>query len=241
VSYDVGGNEGHYLVTAPRVFVNRVGFALGAEIPFTRLDDGNKVATGLSNPVIMGRYARRVSYAWSAEAGLQWELPVGNRADGLAGDHHMLLPWLGARRDIGASWYVTAMAGFSTALEGSHGASDSSGGSASVAPSAALAKAAHEGHDHEGQATPVLVNPHADREAQWRAAVGWVRGRFTLEGFTIGQYDATAAATGTYARAGASLERAFGRYAAIQVIADAPVTSARRNDLEVGLALKTGW
>jgi hypothetical protein len=240
VSFDVVGNEGHYLVTAPRLFFNYDGFAAGAEVPLTRLNNGGVVSTGLSNPVIMGRYARRLSHVWSAEVGLQWELPLGNQEEGLAGDHHMLLPWLGARREFGASWYATVMAGFSTALEGEHAASDTTGGTASMMPSS-LAKAAHAGHDHGAGVTPVLVNPHADREAQWRVAAGWVRGPATLEGFTIGQFDATHAHTGTYARAGASLEWTLAHFTAVQLIADAPVTSTRRNDLEVGVAVKTGW
>jgi|GEM_PF-4970662 len=241
VAYDIAGADGHYLVTAPRVFFNYNGFAVGTEIPFTRLDNGGVVTTGLSNPLIMGRYARRLSSVWSAEVGLQWELPVGNPEDGLAGDHHMLLPWLGARREFGASWYATAMLGFSAALEEEHAATDTAGGSASMLPRTAAAKVAHAGHDHGDGATPVLVNPHADREAQWRLAAGWMRGRATIEGFTIGQYDASDAATGTYARAGASLEWSLARYTAVQLIADAPVTSNRRNEFEVGLALKTGW
>lgn len=237
VSYDIAGNSGHYLVTAPRVFFNRGGFAIGAEVPLTRLDNGGTVATGFSNPVAMARYARRLSHAWSAEVGLQWELPVGNRDDGLAGDHHMLLPWLGARRDFGASWYVTGMAGFSTALEYGHA-------SPVAAPAAhtALARVAHEGHDHgEGASTPVLVNPHADREAQGRMAVGWVKGRGTLEAFALSQTDLTSAAGGTYARAGASYEWSLARFTAVQFIGDVPVTSARRNEGEFGLTVKTGF
>lgn len=241
VSFDVAGNDGHYLVTAPRLFFNYDGFAVGAEVPLTRLNNGGVVSTGLSNPVIMGRYARRLSHVWSAEVGLQWELPIGNQEDGLAGDHHMLLPWLGARREFGTSWYATVMVGFSTALEGEHTTTDTAGGAASMMSSSSLAKAAHEGHDHGAGVTSVLVNPHADREAQWRVAMGWMLGRATLEGFSIGQYDATDAGTGIYARAGASFEWSLARFTAVQLIADAPVTSTRRNDLEVGVAVKTGW
>src|SRR5690606_17347610 len=90
-----------------------------------------------------------------------------------------------------------------------------------------LAKPAHEGHDH---AVPVLVNPHADRELQWRAAAGWTRGRGTLEGFGLGQTDVTAAGPKAFVRAGASYEWNLARFTALQLIADAPVTAVRRNE-----------
>jgi hypothetical protein len=244
VSYDIGADEGHYLVTAPRVFFNYNGFAVGAEVPFTRLDNGGSISTGFSNPVVMGRYARRLSYAWSGEVGVQWELPLGNQADGLAGDHHMLLPWFGLRRDFSAAsgtmWYATGMFGVSTAVEFGHHDADTMSSSAHTA-STGFAKLAHGGEDHgsTGEAA-VLVNPHADREVQARLGVGWMHGRGTLEGFTLAQTDLTAAHTGTYARVGSSYEWKLGRFTALQVIGDLPVTSTRRNSGELGLTVKTG-
>src|SRR5690606_31780561 len=241
VSYDLAGYQGSYLVTAPRLFVNRGRVSVGAEVPFTRLDNGGAVVTGFSNPVVMARYARRLSYAWSGEVGLQWELPVGNRKDGLAGDHHMLLPWVGLRHGFAPApgsaslWYASGMVGVSTALE--KAAAD---GAASGLPLAKPARTAHAGHDH---GTPVFVNPHADREAQARVAVGWTRGRGTLEGFGLAQHDLTGPEDGarTYARAGASYEWTLVRFTSLQVIADVPVTAARRNEREIGLSLKTGF
>jgi len=247
VSYDIGNNEGHYLVTAPRVFLNYGGFALGAEVPFTRLDNGGTVSTGLSNPLVTGRYARRLSHAWSGEVGLQWELPIGNQKDGLAGDHNMLLPWLGLRRDLGHVWYATGMVGVSTALEDAKASapvtttaqiisdpSDPTGTSLSK-----VGKTAHAGHDHG--ATPVLVNPHADRELQGRLAVGWIKGRGTFEGYGLSQTDLTSSGPETYARAGVSYEWSLMRFTALQIIGDLPVTAARRNEAEVGVTIKTGW
>ncbi len=269
VSYDIAGHRGSYVVTAPRVFLNYAGVSVGAEIPLTRLDKGGAIATGLSNPVVMARYARRLSYSWSGEVGLQWELPVGNRKDGLAGDHHMLLPWIGVRHDFmprsgsASLWYATGMFGVSTALEeagasagtgspaahhahhahrvpGVAGRGEASVPLAKVARIAKVSKIAHAGHDH---GTPVLVNPHADREAQARVAVGWTRGRGTLEGFGLAQYDLTDVAgdARTYARAGASYEWAVWGFTRVQVIADVPVTAARRNEREMGVTLKTGF
>lgn len=260
VSYDVSGHQGSYIVTSPRLFVNYGRVAVGAEVPFTRLENGGTIVTGLSNPVAMARYARRLSYAWSGEVGLQWELPVGNRKDGLAGDHHMLLPWVGLRHDVmpapgtASSWYVTGMFGLSTALEG-RAASPASSGSQDPAHrqpahrgqrgegAEPLAKAAHAGHDHGPEGTPVLVNPHSDREAQGRVAIGWTRGRGTVEGFGLAQYDLLDPDDGarTYARAGLSWEWALMRFTSLQVIADIPVTSARRNERELGLSFKTGF
>ena len=226
VVYDIAGNEGSYVATAPRVFVRHAGFTLGVEVPLTRLDNGGAVATGFSNPVLMAQYARRLSYAWSGEAGVQLELPIGDKDAGLAGDHFMLLPWIGARRDFGAAWYAAGMAGIS---QGFGGAESSS---------APLAKTAHEGHDHG--AAPVLVNPHGDRELQGRLAAGRVFGKATVEAFALGRSDLTDGAR-LYLRAGASWERRLGRFSAVRLIADAPATAARRNELELGVALKTGW
>lgn len=259
VSYDIAGHQGSYFVTAPRLFVNHGRVSVGAEVPFTRLDNGGAIATGLSNPVVMARYARRLSYAWSGEVGVQWELPIGNRKDGLAGDHHMLLPWLGLRRDFMPSpgstslWYATGMFGVSTALEknaaggtdatddhAAHQAHAPENGGGSAWPLVKVAKAAHAGHDH---GTPVLVNPHADRELQGRLAVGWTRGRGTLEGFGLAQQDLTNPDDGakTYARAGASYEWSVVGFTRLQLIVDVPVTAARRNEREIGLTLKTGF
>jgi hypothetical protein len=234
VAFDIAGNEGSYVVTAPRFFARYAGFALGTEVPFTRLDNGGEIAFGLSNPLLMAQYARRLTHAWSAETGLQVELPFGDQEHGLAGDHVMLLPWIGLRRDWNA-WYVAGMLGYSHALEAhAHGA-DTAGASAR------LAKTMHEGHEHEGVTSPVLVNPHADREAQYRAAAGWTRGRGTAEVFTLGQVDVTANGPTSYLRAGASYAWSLGRFTALSVIADAPVTSARRNELEIGVGVRTGW
>lgn len=231
VAYDIAGNEGSYLVTAPRFFVHYRGIALGAEIPFTRLYNGPEVATGLSNPILMAQYARRFSATWSGEVGMQVELPVGDEKNGLAGDHLMLLPWVGARKDLGTSWYVAGMLGASRAIGADRDEEEGS-----------LAKVAHEGHDSTGNAVPTLVNPHADREIQWRAAAGWVRGRSTLEGFTLARHDVTGGAgPDFYLRAGASWEWALGHASGLQLIADLPVTSARRNEAEIGLSLRTGW
>lgn len=230
VDYDIAGYKGSYVVTSPRLFVRYWGVALGAEIPFTRLYNGSEVATGLSNPILMAQYARRLSATWSGEVGMQVELPVGDEKDGLAGDHLMLLPWIGARKELGTSWYATGMLGASRAF----GKDDES--------EASLAKVAHEGHDSAGNAVPTLVNPHADREIQWRVAAGWTRGRSTLEGFTLAQHDVTGEpGPDFYLRAGASWEWAIGHAASLQLIGDLPVTSARRNEAEVGLALRTGW
>ncbi|HEX2612590.1 MAG TPA: hypothetical protein VHO02_03240 [Fibrobacteria bacterium] len=234
VAYDIAGNEGSYLVTAPRLFVRYWGVALGAEIPFTRLQAGTETTSGLSNPILMAQYARRFSATWSGEVGMQVELPVGDEKDGLAGDHLMLLPWVGARKDLGTRWYVSGMLGASRAIETKHEDEDV----------ASLAKVAHEGHEHgeSATATPVIVNPHADREIQWRAATGWTRGRSTLEGFTLAQHDVTGeAGPDFYLRAGASWEWAIGNMSALQLIGDLPVTAARRNEAEIGLALRTGW
>jgi hypothetical protein len=179
----------------------------------------------------MAQYARRLSATWSGEIGMQAELPIGDQDHGLAGDHIMLLPWIGARKEIGTSWHVAGMLGTSRALEQEH------------ETSAPLAKVAHNGVDHgDGTSTPVIVNPHADREVQWRAASGWTRGRSTLEGFALAQHDVTGeAGPDFYLRAGASWEWMLGHMSALQLIADVPVTAARRNEAEVGLALRTGW
>jgi hypothetical protein len=143
---------------------------------------------------------------------------------------------MGVRVDLAPAWYVSGMLGYSHALEGhDHGGNDT------TAASARLAKRMHEGHDHgpESVESPVLVNPHADREVHLRAALGRVRGNSTVELFAFGQVDATHPES--YLRMGVSWERSLGRFSSVQFIADAPLTAARRNDLEVGVGVKTGW
>jgi hypothetical protein len=104
------------------------------------------------------------------------------------------------------------------------------------------ASRAIEHGDEDTAAVPTRVNPHADREIQWRAAAGWMRGRSTLEGFTLARHDVTGEpGPDFYLRAGASWEWALGHMSSLQLIADLPVTSARHSEAEIGLSLRAGW
>jgi hypothetical protein len=182
VSFDADSLSGSYAVLAPRLLWRPFSrWTLGVEVPVTRLQAGGEVHTGLSNPLLTALYARRLSHAWSGEAGLQLELPLGDADRGLADDHTMILPWIGLRRDLGDVWNASALIGFSRALE----AEDASG-----TDTVPLAKVAHNGVDHgAANGAPVYVNPHGDREIQWRFGVTRLLGPSMVEAFALGQMD----------------------------------------------------
>jgi hypothetical protein len=245
VTFDAAGVSGSYAVLAPRLLWRPLTrWTVGAEVPVTRLESQGEVHTGLSNPLLTALYARRLSHVWSGEAGLQLELPFGQTEHGLADDHTMILPWIGLRRDIGAegAWQASGLLGFSQALEfGESGDTDAT----ELAKTAALAKtakSAHSGVDH-GDGGGVLVNPHGDRELQWRAGLARLFGRSTAEAFALGQTDVSdgAAHAVHYVRAGASFEYTLTRALGLQILAHAPVTSARRSDAEIGAGIRLGW
>lgn len=239
VIFDIAGEHGYYGVYSPRFFAKALGMSLGVEVPWVNLHLAEGVTSGIGNPLLVAQYAHRLSTAWSAQAGMQWELPFGDTEHGLAGDHTMLLPWVGARYEFADFWYLSGMLGFSYALP-EPDAEDESGSSARVAP---LAKSAHNGVDHNtGLAVPQYVNPHGDREAQWRLGVGRMfMHRWMVEAFTLGAADVTEPNTVFYARAGASAEWMLTSSFGLQVMADAPVTAARRSEAALGVDVKVAW
>jgi len=238
VGFDIAGESGYYGIVSPHLFVKAPFvpyLSVGVEAPWVTLHTSDDDVSGLGNPLLTAQYARRLSHDWSAEAGLQLELPFGDQDDGLADDHYMLLPWVGARYEWGTAWYASGMLGFSQAVGGDDDAAADTG--------AALAKVAHEGHEHAAAAAePVLVNPHGDREIHWRAGVGarpledW-----TFEAFGLGQADRTVPATAYYARAGVSAEWAATSAVSLQGVFDAPVTAARRSEWAAGVDVKVVW
>jgi hypothetical protein len=239
VAFDIAGEEGYYGVVSPR-FVARVrGLSLGVEAPWVTLHTDGIDASGLGNPLLMLQYAGRLSHAWSAEAGLQVELPFGDADHGLADDHVMALPWVGLRKEWGASWYTSGMLGYSQALEKRVHSEDESGG----AHVASLAKRSHNGVDHGApEETPVFVNPHGDREIHGRAGLGWrLNEGWTLEGFGLGQADVSEPDPVYYARLGVSAEWVLTSALALQALADAPVTAARRSEAALGVDMKIVW
>ena len=212
------------------------------EVPVTRLDAGDEVHTGLSNPLLTALYGRRFSETWSGEAGMQLELPFGETDHSLADDHVMLLPWIGVRRDLGDAWQMSGLLGVSHAIEtGSAAVADIS--APALAKSAALSKTAHNGVDHGAGAAPVYVNPHGDREIQWRLGLSRVWNRSTAEVFALGQSDISEGISHAeyYARAGLSWDLALTHILGLQTLAHVPVTSARRSEAELGLSVRAAW
>jgi hypothetical protein len=225
--------SGSYAVVAPRALWRPGLFAraltFSAEVPLTRLQTGGESRTGLSNPLLAAVYGRRLSHAWSGEAGLQLELPLGDAAHGLADDHVMALPWIGLGRELGStgSWRASGMAGYSQALE-PRGHGEEEGVLVKVA------QVTHNGEDHG--AAPVLVNPHGDREIHWRAGLARILGRSTVEGFALGQTDLSDGAR-QYVRAGLGWDHALGGGLGLRLTADAPVSAARRAEMELGVGI----
>jgi len=239
--FDIDNESGYYGIVSPHLFVRTPflsNLSLGVEVPWVTLHTADDETSGLGNPLLTAQYARRLSHDFSAEAGLQLELPFGDHDHGLADDHYMLLPWVGARYEWGTAWYASGMMGFSQAVGGEDDAADTTA-SARIAGST-LAKAAHA--DHGAAAEPLLVNPHGDREVQWRAALGYrPRARWIVEGFGLGTVDISESTPEYYVRAGVSSEWSLTEALGLQVIADAPVTSARRSDATIGVDFKYGW
>jgi hypothetical protein len=242
IGFDIGDESGYYGIVSPHLFV-RIPFvshlSVGAEVPWVSLHTADDDVSGLGNPLLTAQYARRLSHDWSAEAGLQLELPLGEADQGLADDHFMVLPWIGGRFEGGTAWYASGVLGYSQAVGGEEEAVDTSA-SARLAP---LSKVAHNGVDHGAAvATPLLVNPHGDREVHWRAAVGYrPRERWTLEGFALGTADITESDAVYFTRAGVSCEWSLTSAVGLQVVADAPVTAARRSEATVAVDIKVGW
>ena len=243
VAFDIAGEQGYYGVLSPRFFAKALGVSLGVEVPWVNLHLAEGVTSGLGNPLVIAQVAGPISPAWTAQAGVQLELPFGDTDHGLAGDHTMLLPWIGARFALSDVWYVSGMLGYSQALEFKGEASDDAADTGALARVAPLAKTAHNGVDHgTGQVAPSFVNPHGDREAQWRAGVGRMfMHRWMLEAFALGQADMSVSNLVFYTRAGASAEWMLTPAVALQVIADAPVTAARRSEAALGVDVKIVW
>lgn len=238
VAFDIGGEEGAYGVVSPRFFARAAGMSLGLEVPWVTLHAGAIDVSGFGNPLLMAQYARRFSAGWSAEAGAQWELPLGDKEHGLAGDHMMALPWVGLRKDWGHRWHAAGTLGYSKAFDGEEGHAAS--GSARTA---LLAKAAHNGIDHGApDEAPLFVNPHGDEEVHARVLLGWMPNeRWTFDGFGFGQADVSEADPVYYARAGVAAEWAVTPVVALQMAADVPVTSARRSEAALGVDVKIVW
>jgi hypothetical protein len=253
VQFDYEEESGFYGVLSPRFFAKVRGVSLGIEVPWVVLRTEDIRVSGLGNPLLIAQYARRVSRDWSLETGLQFELPLGDYDHGLADDHFMFMPWVGVRKEWGERWYTSGMLGASLSLQMDANTYDDAGdmgASARVAPrspgSSKLAKASHNGVDHGVSRNPVYVNPHGDREIHWRAALGlrlW--DRWTFEDFFLGQADLTKPdenpKTVHYVRNGVSAEWAVTPSVALQAVADAPVTSARRSEAALGIDVKVAW
>lgn len=240
--FEVAGTSGWYAQVSPRVEWRPGRFVFAAEGGWVRLEpDGGEAVEGLVNAVVNAAYARRVTPAWTAEAGLQLELPVGDAAKGLADDHVMLLPWFGAARDFGPAWRASLRAGYAQAAEpGSH--HDDADGDAHHASDGGgpLFRAAHEGHDHGDASSPVLVNAHGDRELHLRAGISRRVPRGAVEGFVAGQSDLSDGGR-LYGRAGVEWGVAVAGPVGLRLSALAPVTSARRETFEAGVVVQAGW
>lgn len=240
--FEVAGVTGWYAQVSPRVEWRPGRFVFAAEGGWVRLErDGGEAVEGLANAVVNAAYARRVAPAWTAEAGLQLELPVGDDAKGLADDHVMLLPWLGAVRDFGPAWRAAIRVGYAQAAEaGSHHHGASGDAHHAAGGDRPLFRVAHEGHDHGDGSNPVLVNAHGDRELHLRAGVSRRVPRGAVEVFVAGQSDLSDDGR-LYGRAGVEWGVALAGPVGLRLSALVPVTAARRETFEAGAAVQAGW
>lgn len=167
-TFDIGGLSGGYDEIIPRVeYLVNGKYFFGASGSFVFLDDDSGSVAGLGNPLLYAEY--RMSYGPRRHLylGSQFELPLGDSENGLAGDHFMAMPYISGTQYLGASNFFSGTFGVLSVLS-----SDALGG-----------------HGASTQNVTV-VNPHSNMEAHYRASLGsdWKALRLSPEAFFRGQY-----------------------------------------------------
>lgn len=217
-NFELAGEKGSYLEFIPAVSYTRRNFHSMLHAPFVSLF-GNKSAQGFGNPMLLAEYRM----AWGASAlavGTQVELPLGNHDDGLAGDHLMALPYATYRWNLSTKIFLAGTSGLSTVVGGHHDEVDST-----ILP------------------VPVFVNPHGDREFQYRALAGLKSpshpGISLLEAYWQGQIGLSHEEEGThYGQAGLRARWPFSAGIAINGFSEFHPTSPQRYTWRMGLGFE---
>ncbi len=144
VEFSLPDGEGSYIENLVRVEVRRFSnWNFGGWIAPIMLSVDGENRTGLSNPVLFAERREPVGERWRLLGGAQLEVPMGDSHNGIASGHSELLSYVGGTLDD-RSIRVQIRVGLATALS--------------------------KGHAHAG-GNALLVNPHADTEAQVRASI----------------------------------------------------------------------
>lgn len=209
VAYDLDGFSGSYLQTAVTVGREGRSWRLGGTASLvSNSPDAGHHKTGLGNPVLKVEHVRG---PWAA--GLLAEIPWGDDANGLAGDHAAAVPYAAWRPSRGA-WRADLRAGYSHSLTEGHGAHAAAGG-----------------HSHV-----LVVNPHADREIVYRSAVMNHRERVSAEAFLDGHHALKGESDGKgFLTAGLAIDALFGKGFSAGIWGEVPLTRPRRMESRVGL------
>ncbi len=215
VDFDLPAGEGSYVENLLRLEVQRFRhWSFGAWIAPVMLSVNDEQHTGFSNPVFFVERRQPVRDNWRLLAGIQLELPMGDRHNGIASGHSELLSYVGLayRRP---SINVQVQGGFANSLS--------------------------EGHAHVG-GNAIYVNPHADHEGQIRASVTvpMLDGRLQPSAFLNGRVvmEETAAGEDSMFLTGAlGTSYQVTDAARLQAQFEVPVTAAERFNWRAGIGV----
>lgn len=214
--FNLDDRQGDYAMFTPHIhYYGLPRFVIGGFASVINLDDGHETNTSFGNPVVYGEYVVPDRRPAKLSVGTQVEFPLGDDDKGMAGDHTAVLPYLSYHQSLD-DFSLLTQAGYK------HSFSDNSGG--------------HAGGAH----TPLLVNPHGDKEFVYRAGVKkladkssffgriGINGQHVIEGEDEGK---------GFLTAGGNVGSRLGEQTRIGLLIELPVTNPRRFDSRVGLNL----
>lgn len=214
--FNLEHRKGDYVMFTPHIhYYGWSRFVVGGFASLVNLDDGHETNTGFGNPVIYGEYVFSERDSVKLSAGTQIEFPLGDDDKGIAGDHTAVLPYLGYRQPL-------KRIGLFSQVGYRHSFSDSSDG--------------HAGGGH----TPLLVNPHGDKEFVYRAGVekmadkSGLFGRLNIDGQHV--IDGDDEGKG-FLTANGYVGSRVGDQTRVGLLVELPVSNPRRFDSRVGLNL----
>lgn len=213
VDFDVHGVSGHYTQIEPRIeFRGWPCWTLGGFGSIVALDDGHENHTGLGNPVLFGEYS---AAEWNKDRlsfGAQLELALGDDEHGIAAEHEEIVPYASYVKAVQSILWRGSV-GYRYALSSDDG--------------------------HGGGHTPLLVNPHEDKEFLYRLSFEASRASGIYPGlFLDGVHALDGEDKGTgFLTVGGTVRRAISETVALRGLVEAPVTSPHRFEWKIGFHL----
>ncbi|MBL4637061.1 MAG: hypothetical protein JKY56_24620, partial [Kofleriaceae bacterium] len=152
VEFSLPEGQGSYQESIISVAVQPFAkWRIGGWIAPVRLSTGGETTLGVTNPVAFVEREYSIRNNLKMVVAMQLEVPLGSSAEGIASAHTEILPYLGVSYRMER---LTLQLNLGLAM--------------------ALGESDSHGHDHAADSdheTPLLVNPHEDKEALSRAAV----------------------------------------------------------------------